>query len=136
MKNITTIIFITLFLISFSVSAQNKEAKAANNPELKLQSEKERKENGSRAKSQSLSAVTPPTPISIENTALQLDENDIYQGRKGEFLGNLTVKELPLDFPKYEKKLGIRGYNQKVDEFYASHLEIVTPSLRQKLTGK
>lgn len=66
----------------------------------------------------------------------QLNENDPYQGRKEEFLAQITLKELPADFPKYEKWMGVKHYNEIIDEYYKKHLDILIPVLRQKLGGQ
>lgn len=62
-----------------------------------------------------------------------IDENDAYMGRKVEFLGNLTVSELPADFPKYDKSYGLRYYNNLVDNYYGSHKDILKPKTREKI---
>jgi hypothetical protein len=72
--------------------------------------------------------------VDTGGTSFQIDENDPYQGRKEEFLSQITLKELPTDFPKYEKWMGIRHYNEVISEYYQKHLDIVTPSVRHKLT--
>lgn len=68
--------------------------------------------------------------IIVKNT---IDENDIYMGRKAEFLGNLTISELPADFPKYDKSYGLRYYNNLVDNYYGSHKDILKPKVREKI---
>lgn len=69
------------------------------------------------------------------SSVFQLNENDAYQGRKGEFLAQIIIKELPKDFPKYEKWMGVRHYNEIIDDYYKKHLDILIPSLRQKLSN-
>jgi hypothetical protein len=76
------------------------------------------------------------TPVDTQGKSFQLDENDPYQGRKDEFLAQITLKELPQDFPKYEKWMGVRHYNQIIDEYYKKHLDILIPVLKQKLSGR
>lgn len=73
--------------------------------------------------------------VDTQGKSFQLDENDPYQGRKDEFLAQIILKELPKDFPKYEKWMGVRHYNAIIDEYYKKHLDILIPSLRQKLGG-
>jgi len=63
-----------------------------------------------------------------------LDENDPYQGRKEEFLSQLIVKELPADFPKYDKSYGVKNYNHIIDDYLSKHLDIVQPYLKTKLS--
>jgi lipopolysaccharide export LptBFGC system permease protein LptF len=83
-------------------------------------------------------------PVVINNSSqtatntsnLQIDENDEYQGRTQEFLNLLTVKELPSDFPKYNKSYGTRGYNKLLDNFLATHKDIITESVRKKLESQ
>lgn len=75
------------------------------------------------------------TGVDTQGKSFQLDENDPYQGRKDEFLAQIVLKELPQDFPKYEKWMGVRHYNQIIDEYYKKHLDILIPVLRQKLSG-
>ena len=71
--------------------------------------------------------------VSTNGKSFQLDENDPYQGRKDEFLSNLTVKELPADFPKYDKSYGVGGYNTLIDQFYMTHQDILIESVRRKM---
>ncbi|MBI3520964.1 MAG: hypothetical protein HY062_16615 [Bacteroidetes bacterium] len=72
--------------------------------------------------------------VDTQGQSFQLDENDMYQGRKEEFLSQITLKELPVDFPKYEKWMGVRHYNEAIDDYYRKHLDIVIPIVKQKLT--
>lgn len=72
--------------------------------------------------------------IDTQGKSFQLDENDQYQGRKEEFLSQITLKELPNDFPKYEKWMGVRHYNELIDDYYKKHLDILIPTVKQKLT--
>jgi hypothetical protein len=69
------------------------------------------------------------TPV----TPLPYDVNDKYMGRKAEFLGNLTVSELPSDFPAYEKIWSLKEYNQVVLAFYYNHRDIVRKGVNDKL---
>ena len=64
-----------------------------------------------------------------------INEDDIYQGRQKEILNNLTVKEIPADFPKYQKGKGIRWYNEEMDNYYRLHPAIVSELVRKKLLG-
>ncbi|MBS1637130.1 MAG: hypothetical protein JST26_14525 [Bacteroidetes bacterium] len=75
------------------------------------------------------------TQVETNGKSFQLDENDPYQGRKEEFLSNLTVKELPADFPKYDKSYGVGGYNTLVDQFYMTHQDILVESVRRKMAS-
>jgi len=62
-----------------------------------------------------------------------IKEDDMYQGRQKEILNNLTVKEIPNDFPKYQKGKGIIWYNEQMDNYYKNHHDIVTELVRKKL---
>jgi hypothetical protein len=62
-----------------------------------------------------------------------INEDDIYMGRKAEFLNNLTVSELPSDFPKYDKSYGLRYYNNLVDNYYGAHKNILQPRVKEKM---
>ncbi|MBK6985242.1 MAG: hypothetical protein IPH32_11025 [Bacteroidetes bacterium] len=72
--------------------------------------------------------------VDTNGKSFQLDENDAYQGRTEEFLSQITLKELPQDFPKYEKWMGVRHYNEIISDYYKKHLDILIPSVKQKLT--
>ncbi len=69
-------------------------------------------------------------------TTYQLEETDQYQGRKEEFLSLLIVKELPSDFPKYNKSYGVGGYNKVVEDFLATHKNILIESVKRKLESQ
>lgn len=64
-----------------------------------------------------------------------INEEDSYQGRQKEILNNLTVKEIPTDFPKYQKGKGVKWYNEQMDNYYRTHPAIVTELVRKKLLG-
>ena len=64
-----------------------------------------------------------------------INENDPYMGRTQEFLHIMTVTKLPADFPKYEKSLGLRYYNEVVDSYFRNHLDLLKDKWRQKLSG-
>lgn len=68
-----------------------------------------------------------------QNYFFQLNENDPYQGRKAEFLTQLIVKELPNDFPIYNKSYGVKGYNQIISVYYKSHINLLNEKLKYKL---
>lgn len=56
--------------------------------------------------------------VDTNGKSFQLDENGpAYQGRTEEFLSQITLKELPLDFPKYEKWMGVRHYNEIISDY-------------------
>jgi hypothetical protein len=54
-------------------------------------------------------------------------------GRKNEFLNAMIVKELPLDFPKYQKEWSVKDYNAVVDAYYTTHLDILKEKPKQKI---
>lgn len=71
--------------------------------------------------------------VTNEPANKNLNENDIYMGRKAEFLNNLTVTELPSDFPKYDKSYGLKYYNNIVDNYYGAHKDILKPGVKEKI---
>ena len=76
------------------------------------------------------------TPIKTKSSAgapAAIDENDPYMGRTQEFLSRLTVSELPVDFPKYQKSYRVSGYNDVVDNYYREHPGIVKDWVKQKM---
>lgn len=66
-------------------------------------------------------------------SALPYDVNDVYMGRKAEFLNDITLPELPADFPKYEKQWGVKEYNQVVDAYFINHKDILKDNVRAKV---
>ncbi len=81
-------------------------------------------------------AIHPKQPIKKQiqsGTPASIDANDIYMGRRDEFLSRLTVSELPKDFPTYQKEYGVSGYNDVVDNYYRTHGSIVKEWVKQKL---
>jgi hypothetical protein len=92
------------------------------------------KEDAMKAKSRRIE--TKKTGLATINKPIvksPIDENDTYMGRKAEFLGNLTVSELPSDFPVYDKSYGLRYYNNLVDNFYGSHKDILQEKVKVKI---
>ena len=124
-----TILLITLFGVN-NIEAQINSAPAGNNPTLKEAALKSQKNKHSQ-KEQSSS-----TPKSNASNNFQLDENDPYQGRKAEFLNQLIINELPSDFPKYEKWMGVKHYNQIIDDYYRNHLDILKEKVKNKILRK
>lgn len=140
MKNSLTITFVTLtfYFVSFNLYSQENNSKYN---EVKKQ-EAIQKNNSSTNEKQVIKSSVTKTPINknvqpqvdTQGKSFQLDENDPYQGRKVEFLSQITLKELPSDFPTYEKWMGVRHYNNIITEYYKKHLDIVTPKVKEKLT--
>jgi hypothetical protein len=122
MKQILTLSFLLIGLNVFS--QQQKES----SPEVKGAETSTDKENAPArtAGTSSQSRVTEPVK-------LQYDVNDKYMGRSAEFLGNLTVSELPKDFPLYEKQWSLKEYNEVVLAFYYNHQEILRESVMEKI---
>src|ERR1035437_458333 len=127
------LVFVSISLIGF-IAMQAQETPISNNNEhLKQDADKARVQRMQRDKAKL--AATNNKVVAVNKPAYKnpIDENDVYMGRKDEFLGNLTVNELPADFPKYEKSYGLRYYNNIVDNFYASHKDILKEKVRQKI---
>jgi hypothetical protein len=85
-------------------------------------SQTEKREASSSTKSQTTTAATLP-----------YDVNDKYMGRKAEFLYQMTVTELPSDFPVYEKQWGVKEYNAVVDAYYRNHMSLLKPYVQAKM---
>ncbi len=131
MKKIKT--FTTLLIILFGVNnieAQVSSAPAGNNPALKEAALKSQKSTPV------LKEQSSSTPKNNTSSTFQLDENDPYQGRKAEFLNQLIINELPADFPKYEKWMGVKHYNQIIDDYYRNHLDILKETVKNKILRK
>lgn len=79
---------------------------------------------------------TSASSVKAESAPLPYDVNDKYMGRKDEFLNNLVVSSLPIDFPLYDKKMSLKEYNLVVDNFYKTHPEILKDAVKQKLIQK
>lgn len=80
---------------------------------------------------QSQTAPTQKKPY----TTPPINEDDPYMGRTEEFLHIMVVDKLPADFPKYDKSMGLRKYNQIVDNYLASHLYLLKDKWKEKLSG-
>lgn len=76
---------------------------------------------------------TSASSVKAESSPLPYNVNDKYMGRRDEFLNNLTVTELPADFPVYEKQWGLKEYNAVVDAYYMNHMELLKPKVKQKV---
>ena len=121
---------LSLFILSSLTELNAQESKPVpnDNPALKEAAMKAAaKRNETQKNKPAQLAVTKPISKS------PVDEDDIYMGRKAEFLSNLTVSELPVDFPKYDKSYGLRYYNNLVDNFYFTHKNILKDGPKQKL---
>lgn len=134
----------TLFIICFFSISQYVFSQQNNPKHVGESSQNTEKKSSSSNTSQLKTKVSTSSAVAKNNNtqpqvdtqgkSFQLDENDMYQGRKEEFLSQLTVKELPSDFPKYEKWMGVRHYNEAISDYYKKHLDILIPSVKQKMT--
>ena len=117
-------IFIVLFLfLSMNSWAQTSVAKKEQTPPQNLPS-------NPTIQRPIESSVRLETSAPI---AQPYDVNDEYMGRKNEFLNSMIVKELPADFPKYQKGWSIKDYNAVVDAYYTTHLDILKEKPKQKI---
>jgi len=126
MKQIFTL---SLVLCCFAAFSQQKSERP--NTAQPVVSEQQKSEN-------TITPVTRTAPMSAqvrtsEPVPLPYDVNDKYMGRAAEFLGNLTVSQLPSDFPVYEKQWTLKEYNGVVTAFYYNHLDIVKEGVKRKL---
>lgn len=126
MKQIYTL---SLILFSFTAFSQQRNVNPNTNPPAVTDTKNAEAPaiGNTRNPSGSVQAKTSPA------TPLPYDMEDKYMGRKAEFLGNLTVSELPADFPVYEKQWDLKTYNQVVTAFYYNHLDIVREPVKKKL---
>jgi hypothetical protein len=135
MKKIKAIIFIAIVFFASKSYSQTTSAPAGNNAALKEAALKANQKKQER-KNQSTSNATQSSSKQAAANSFQLNEDDQYQGRKDEFLSQLIIKEIPTDFPKYEKWMGVRHYNEIIEEYYKKHLDIVTEIVKSKLLRK
>lgn len=131
MKKIKLFTSLLILLLGLNhINAQTSSAPAGNNPVLKEAALK------SNNKNQIKKNQSSETQKNTYSNYFQLDENDPYQGRKSEFLNQLIVPELPSDFPKYEKWMGVKHYNQIIDDYYKNHLDILKERVKNKILRK
>ena len=120
MKQVFTLSFL---LLAFSLFSQEKVVTPAEN-----------NTNGSTQAAEPTRTAASSTQIrSTAAVKSAFDLDDRYMGRTAEFLANLTVTQLPSDFPVYEKQWSLREYNQVVTAFYRNHMDIVRESVKKKL---
>jgi len=135
MKKTIAIVFIALLAFTNSLFSQANTVPAENNPKLKEAALKANQKNQQRkVKTSPSTAVSNSKQVKTIPNSFQLNENDQYQGRREEFLSQMIVKEIPSDFPKYEKWMGVRHYNEIIEEYYKKHLDIVTEKVKNKLS--
>jgi len=128
------LVFIGILFFAVSAESQTESAPAANNPALKEKALKaNQQKQQQKAESENKNHSVASIPVS---GGFQLNEEDEYQGRKQEFLSQITVQEIPSDFPKYNKSYGVEKYNGLVEKFYGSHKDILIESVRRKLESQ
>jgi hypothetical protein len=137
MKKIKEIVLVTFLFFTYSVTSQTSSAPAGNNTALKEAAIKANQKNQERNK-QGITGTNQVQKNKVETiqNRFQLDENDQYQGRRDEFLSQLIIKEIPNDFPKYQKWMGVKHYNEIIEDYYKNHLEIVKEKVKNKLLRK
>lgn len=81
------------------------------------------------------SAATSTQSVTYPSAKLPYDVDDIYMGRKQEFLNKMIVSELPADFPVYEKQYnwGVKEYNAVVNAYFINHPELLKKEVKEKL---
>jgi len=123
------IVMVLIFFSTHSFSQNNKEIKTKEQENSNYQNTQQHYDFGNK------SVVTQSKESQKLAPVHYINEEDIYQGRQKEILNNLTVKEIPVDFPKYQKGKGIKWYNEQMDNYYRTHPTIVTELVRKKLLG-
>jgi len=78
-------------------------------------------------------AATSSQVRTVQPAPLPYDVNDKYMGRKDEFLNDITLPELPADFPVYDKQWSLKEYNQVVDAYFINHKDILKERVREKV---
>ena len=136
-KGIKMLFAICFFGMSQMIYAQESKSKNIDNPPQTIKKDPSTRSSQVQAKASTTTGSenngTVQKRVDTQGKSFQLDENDAYQGRTEEFLSQLTVKELPSDFPKYEKWMGVRHYNEAISDYYKKHLDILIPSVKQKM---
>lgn len=137
MKRFKGIILIAISFFAYSAFSQTNTAPAGNNPQLREAALKANQKNQERkVKVAPAPTVNHSNQVQTIPNSFQIDENDQYQGRREEFLNQMIVKDIPGDFPKYEKWMGIKHYNEIIEEYYRKHLDIVKEKVKAKLLRK
>ena len=126
MKSLRLFLLAVLFMGCFCANAQ---AQMSNEAKAKLRQDIIRAQaNKNESKPINAIGATSNQPVNKN-----INEDDVYMGRKAEFLNNLTVSELPADFPKYNKSYGLKYYNNLVDNYYGAHKDILKPRVKEKI---
>ena len=136
-KIVLIICFFSMAQITFAQESNSKQTDKSVGQTVKKGTSERSSEVKTKAVTSSASSSSNndvQKRVDTQGKSFQLDENDAYQGRTEEFLTLFTVKQLPADFPKYEKWMGVRHYNEAITDYCQKHLDIVTPIVKQKLT--
>ncbi|MGZ3862908.1 MAG: hypothetical protein ACXVPN_10890 [Bacteroidia bacterium] len=122
MKKTFYVTLIFLLTLSFTeVNAQvNKAQEVPHHPVPKRHNTLQQKQKRS---------INSPNPY----PTMKIDENDQYMGREKEFLNVMNVSSLPSDFPKYDKSLGMTGYNNATETYFRTHPELLKDKWKQKV---
>jgi hypothetical protein len=131
MKQVFTLFFLLVGIAVFSQQKQNTEARTTSTTTTTTITS-ESKDQTVPVAGQRTAASSSQTRTSAANP-VSYDVNDPYLGRKAEFLKNLTVPELPVDFPTYQKQWSYEDYNQVVDAYYKQHKEILTEKVKARI---
>ena len=91
------------------------------------------KTNSSQTKENSWPQASQKTKEEKPYVTPPINENDTYMGRTEEFLHVMVVDKLPSDFPKYEKSMGLRYYNNLVNNYFEEHVDLLQEKYRQKI---
>lgn len=136
MKKNLLVVLITLF-VAFLSQANAQTSPNDSQEKLRQKAIEAQKKKQKSAQKANSGPVYVNSSKQVPTTGnFQLDENDPYQGRKQEFLSKIILSELPADFPKYEKWMGVRNYNQIIDDYFKNHLDILKDRVKKKYQGK
>ncbi len=147
MKQIFTVLFLLFGLTVFSqqkTTAKQQQAKpqaakpatATKPTAASTSAPAEIKPAATTENQTSTNSPDPRTAASSSQSravALPYDVDDKYMGRKDEFLNDITLPELPADFPVYDKQWNLKEYNQVVDAYFINHKEILKARVREKI---
>lgn len=127
MKRVYALVAI-LMSISFSTKlfSQEKSAPAANNPALIEAA------NKAFLKIRQSNEESAPKKGTASNHYNPIDVNDIYMGKKLEFLKMITLSELPNDFPKYHQVMSFVDYDGVVEQYFKEHKNILKDAYKTK----
>ncbi|MGZ4054802.1 MAG: hypothetical protein ACXVDZ_03280 [Bacteroidia bacterium] len=115
-----------LTIVSLSILGQNKTTNTSS-------SKTAPQATNSRTSASSSKAQTTAVAAQPAATQLPYDVNDKYMGRKEEFLFMTTLKELPSDFPLYDKQWGVKEYNGVIEAYFMQHIDILKDNVKPKI---